>query len=88
MNPRILRRLVFILLTLLAAPAIGREPNWSGTIIATGNERTKIQSTDIRKRPYRPLHFYGNTIRRMHHRGQPVPMPRDFFQGFSALLGR
>lgn len=37
-------------------------------IIARGDERVRIQNTPIEKRPNRPLHFYGNSVRRRHYR--------------------
>ena len=57
--------------------ASAREPGWSPVIVATGSYRDQIKSMPIEQRPYRPLHFYGNTIRRMHYRGTPLPAPRD-----------
>ena len=56
--------------------ADGAEPGWSLRVIATGDFRRKIQSTPIEKRPYRPLHVYGNTVRRRHYRGTILPVPR------------
>jgi hypothetical protein len=38
-------------------------------IVTFGENRQQIQSTPILERPYRPLHVYGNTVRRRHHRG-------------------
>ena len=52
------------------------EPGWSPVIIATGAYREQIRATPIELRPYRPFHIYGNTIRRMHYRGTPLPIPR------------
>ena len=42
---------------------------WANTdrttpIVARGTEREAIKSMDILDRPDRPLHFYGNTVRR------------------------
>lgn len=53
------------------------EPGWADQIIPTGRERVEVKSTPIELRPYRPLHFYGNTVRRRYYRGSAVPMPRD-----------
>jgi hypothetical protein len=39
-----------------------------GPIIAFGAERQEIRSTPILERDNRPLHFYGNTVRRRHAR--------------------
>jgi len=70
----------------LAASA--QEPQWQGVVFARGEMRDQIESTDIRLRPYRPLHFYGNTIRRQYYRGWPTPLPRDVFQGSRAFVFR
>lgn len=48
-----------------AAPPTG----WDSTIILRGQERAVVKSMPIEKRPMRPLHIYGNTIRRMENRG-------------------
>jgi hypothetical protein len=53
------------------------EPGWTYGVVRTGQERDAIKSLPVTQRPYRPLHFYGNTVRRMHYRGTAVPAPRD-----------
>ena len=53
------------------------EPGWSPVVIATGDYREQLEKTPIVNRPYRPFHFYGNTVRRRHYRGTALPMPRD-----------
>ena len=58
------------LLLLLVVPTAAQEPTWSGEIIARGEQRMIYQSTAIVNRPYRPFHFYGNTIRRQYYRGR------------------
>ncbi|MCB9922788.1 MAG: hypothetical protein H6822_11440 [Planctomycetaceae bacterium] len=45
------------------------EVSASGPVIARGAEREAIKSQHILDRPYRPGHFYGNTVRRRHARG-------------------
>ena len=37
-------------------------------VITFGEERAQLQSTPIEQRPYRPLHFYGNRVRRQSRR--------------------
>lgn len=51
-------------MTLLTSVAVAQE---SGRlpIIARGELRQEIKSTPILERPNRPLHFYGNTVRRL-----------------------
>jgi hypothetical protein len=38
-------------------------------VVTVGPAREQIKSTPITQRPYRPLHVYGNTVRRRHSRG-------------------
>jgi hypothetical protein len=53
-----------IVLTFHLSNASGSETGWSPVIIATGAYREQIKSTPIELRPNRPLHFYGNAVRR------------------------
>jgi len=48
----------------LAAGGTGFDPR----IVTFGAEREQIKSMPIEKRPYRPLHVYGNTVRRRQSR--------------------
>jgi hypothetical protein len=64
------------------------EPGWSPVVIATGEYREQIKSMPIEQRPYRPFHFYGNTIRRNHYRGNPIAMPRDIMTTTQELARR
>jgi hypothetical protein len=76
----------FVTWGLLASSAAAQEPGWWGVVVAPSSIRPQIQSTPIIYRPYRPLHFYGNTVRRRHYRGTIVLTPRDLVQGGGALL--
>ncbi len=49
------------------------EPGWYPYVIARGADRAIIESTPIELRPYRPFHFYGNTVRRNYYRGNTSP---------------
>jgi hypothetical protein len=80
--------MLMVVFWLVSARAGGAEPDWRGVIIARGAEREQIESTDILDRPYRPLHFYGNTVRRQHYRGRPTPTLRDFTRGTTSLVTR
>lgn len=55
-------------MTLLASMAVAQE---SGRlpIVARGELRQEIKATPILERPNRPLHFYGNTVRRLAGQG-------------------
>lgn len=82
-------RNIVVIIFLVAVSAItaressADEPGWSPVVIATGDYRRQIQSTPIEQRPYRPLHVYGNTIRRVHYRGNPLPLPKGVAQVFN-----
>lgn len=54
---------MMLLVSVAVAQESGRLP-----IIARGQERQEIKSTPILDRPNRPLHFYGNTVRRQYAR--------------------
>lgn len=41
---------------------------FSPTVVATGRESEAIKRMHILERPYRPLHFYGNSVRRRYYR--------------------
>ena len=66
-----------VLSSLFAAfAAFGGEPGWERGVIKFGAERQKVQNTPVLNRPYRPLHIYGNTVRRRHYRGRALPSVR------------
>ncbi|ADG67062.1 hypothetical protein Plim_1228 [Planctopirus limnophila DSM 3776] len=71
--PAMLLMLVGTASTALANETSLEEPGWLPVVVATGPLRTQIDATPIELRPYRPLHFYGNTIRRVYYRGTPMP---------------
>jgi hypothetical protein len=80
-------------IVVLSLPASGsttfakeREPGWSGTVVARGEQRAAIEATNILHRPYRPFHIYGNTVRRQYYRGRSVPTAGDFLRGSTALF--
>jgi hypothetical protein len=59
-----------------------------GPIIARGAQRQQIATTPILQRPYRPLHFYGNTVRRRHYHGRAVPAPGNRNRATSSVARR
>ncbi len=68
--------------------ARAEEPGWSCVVIATGEYREQIKATPIEMRPYRPFHFYGNTVRRKYHRGTALPVPRSLANHIGKRHGR
>lgn len=40
-------------------------------VVMLGDARDQLKATPIEERPYRPLHVYGNTVRRRHTRSTP-----------------
>lgn len=77
-----------VLAVVFCSASWSQEPGWWGVIVAEGEDEARIQATPILNRPYRPLHFYGNTIRRRYYRGTAVPLPRDVVSGTRAFLFR
>lgn len=63
--------------TVNAADRAANEPGWIPNIVAFGELREQIEATPIENRPYRPLHFYGNTVRRIHYHGSALPRLGD-----------
>jgi hypothetical protein len=59
----------------LPLPLEASETGFDPRVIAFGETREQIKSTPITQRPNRPLHVYGNTVRRRHHRGT-IPAPQ------------
>lgn len=70
---------VFVLIVpaWFAQSAEAQQRRWYPRVIARGTDRDVIKSTPIHHRPNRPLHFYGNTVRRNYHRGNTVPLQRS-----------
>lgn len=56
-----------------SATADASDTGFDPRVIAFGEAREEIKSTPITQRPYRPLHVYGNTVRRRHQRASPTP---------------
>jgi len=59
-----------------AASADARSTGFDPRVIVLGEERQQLKNTPIDARPYRPLHVYGNTVRRRHGHG-PIAAPRE-----------
>ena len=72
----------------LVSLSIGQEPGWTSRIIVPSSEEAIRQATPIVERPYRPLHFYGNTVRRMHYHGRVRPSVTEIRDGFRAWSSR
>ncbi len=71
------------------APLVNHpEPAWAHGIVLHGEERDEVKSKPVTERPYRPLHFYGNTVRRVYYRGTPIPAPRDLVGAGAATILR
>lgn len=49
--------------------ATGRDTGFDPRIVTFGAERDQLKSIPIENRPNRPLHVYGNTVRRRQSRG-------------------
>jgi hypothetical protein len=72
-HPDPMRFFVFvaILATVSLAPADAAD--FDPRIVTFGDTREQIKSTPITERPNRPLHVYGNTVRRRQSRDSAGP---------------
>lgn len=56
--------------TLLPCPStLAAGTGFDPRVVTFGPAREQLKSTPIEQRPNRPLHVYGNTVRRRHTRG-------------------
>jgi hypothetical protein len=55
------------------SPADASGTGFDPRIITFGPSREQIKNMPMLERPYRPLHVYGNTVRRRHHRATSAP---------------
>ena len=61
--------LVAIVMASAFLPDAGaRAASFDPRVITFGESREKIKATPIEQRPNRPLHVYGNSVRRRHTR--------------------
>jgi len=59
-------------------PARAASTGFDPRIVTLGDAREQIKATPITERPNRPLHVYGNTVRRRHDRAvAPAPARRQ-----------
>ena len=80
--------LAMVLLAWLSPESQADEPKWYPFVVARGPDRMAIQNTPIMQRPYRPMHFYGNAVRRTYYRGNPAPLPRDLARATTTVILR
>jgi hypothetical protein len=64
------------------------EPGWTSRALVPVEEQAVRQATPLVDRPYRPLHFYGNTVRRIHYHGRVRPTLPEVRQGMHAWATR
>ena len=64
------------------------EPSWSRGVVLSGEARAVKNQTPILEREYRPLHIYGNTVRRLYYRGAARPTISDGFQAIKTTISR
>jgi len=69
-----------------ATPATSNGPGWLGVVVARGELKQQIDSTPIVERPNRPLHFYGNAVRRKYYRAASLPKQSNMAKGSESLI--
>ena len=65
-----------------------QEPGWTHGVFLFGEAKAKKDATPILMREYRPLHFYGNTVRRQYYRDTVRPSAGDALQASKAIIVR
>ena len=82
--------LLLILSLVCCFPSVGSgaEPGWTNRVLKRGTDREQTNATHILQRPYRPLHFYGNSVRRKHYRGVARPSVLDVGRTVVHLVAR
>ena len=63
-------RIILVAAVVAAAAAPAAAAEFDPSVVTFGSERDQIKSTPIEKRPNRPLHVYGNSVRRRQTRGR------------------
>lgn len=74
----LLRTLGFAALCASAVAPVGAEAAGTGIdvrIVTVGEAREQLKAMPITERPYRPLHVYGNTVRRRNQKSQAGALP-------------
>jgi hypothetical protein len=73
MDPLTMRTLVIAVAATAALvpvwPVDAASTGFNPGVVTFGETRQQLQATPVLERPYRPLHVYGNTVRRRHSRG-------------------
>ena len=72
----------------LASPSQAQQRNWYPYVIARGSDRDIIRNTPVHERPFRPMHFYGNTQRRIYYRNTSPAVPRNFARSSNRVFRR
>jgi hypothetical protein len=71
-----MRRIIITALGVAAFLPAGADAAGTGfdpRVIVVGEARDQLKAKPIEDRPYRPLHVYGNTVRRRQSRGTAQP---------------
>jgi hypothetical protein len=63
-----LLRVLFVVAIAAATSAPAAGESFDPRVITFGSERDQIKSLPIERRPNRPLHVYGNSVRRRNGR--------------------
>ena len=78
---------IAIVVSFLFGSSAAAEPHWHPQVFLRGEAKAIKDATPIIYRSYRPLHFYGNTVRRLYYRGRVLPTLYDLRQTARGLIG-
>ena len=72
------------------APCQAQDAGIYPYVVTRPQDRHWMESTPVQHRPYRPLHIYGNRVRRIFH-GDPItsyPVPKVVLRAPIAIMRR
>ena len=75
-----------MLIAIPKSASAASETGYLPIIVARGETKEWIHSMPITERPNRPLHFYGNTVRRNYYRGNSSARPAETAKAGAAVV--
>ncbi len=72
---------IILFVNLGSVPNVDAQTGYYPYVIARGEDRQILRNMPIEERPTRPMHFYGNAVRRSYYGTSMNLFPRNNFNG-------